>query len=256
MPRQGRRRLGALGAALVLALAGCATGPDRQPPIGASVGADEMKDLLHRWEADWHAFAGLRAAVDLTVRRNGKTDRAAAVLLLSPTQLRLEVATPFGFPALVATVGPDRVTIFRPLERAAWTARPTPEAVGRWLGAPVPPEVLIGLLAGHVPPPLDPADVRLGTTDGPHLEFERGSTRQRVWVTPQGQPARLLLDAAEPLRVTFEWTVSRSLYSLRVEVPNPGAELSVRYISAESVTPSPQAFELTLPTDVRVERLD
>ena len=211
---------------------------------------------MRRWQAERQAFPGLRAAVDLAVRRRGRADRVAAGLLLSPTHLRLEVATPFGFPALVATVGPERITVFRPLERKAWTARPTPDAVTRWLGAPLSPDLLLGLLAGQVPLPSDPTGVRVETASSPHLAFERGAARHRVWVTPQGRPGQLVVEDGERLTVTFEWAVSGDLQSVRAEVPGRDAELTVRYISAEYVSPPPEAFELLLPADVALERVD
>lgn len=256
MPRPTRGRLGALGAAVVLGLLGCATGRAPLPPAVGELRADEAEDLVRRWEAEWRAFPGLRAAVDLTVHRRGRNDRTAAVLLLSPTHLRLEVATPFGFPALVATAGPERVTVFRPLERKAWTARSTPDAVARWLGVALPPDILIGLLVGHVPTPPDPTSVRVVTSPSPHLAFDRELIRHRVWVTPEGQPARLLLENGERLAVSFEWAVNRALQSLRVEVPSQGAAMDLRYISAEPVGPPPEAFELLLPVDVQIERFD
>lgn len=247
--------LGALSVTAVLGLTGCATAPRERPPAATALPA-AAEDLVRRWEAERQAFPGLRAAVDLSVRRRGRTDRTAAVLLLSSTHLRLEVATPFGFPALVATVGPERITVFRPLDRKAWTARPTPDAVTRWLGTPLAPDLLIGLLAGRVPLPPDPTVVRVETASRPHLAFERGAARYRVWVTPQGRPGQLLVEDGERLTVDFEWTVSGDLQSVRAQVPARGAELTVRYISAEYVSPPPEAFELLLPADVELERID
>jgi hypothetical protein len=130
----GARRA-ALAGLLALGLARCATTPPA-PPTAAAIPPGEAVRLAQRWAADWEAFQGLRAAVDLIARNRRGSERVAAVLLVAPTALRLEVATPFGLPAVVATAGPDDVTIFHVLERRAQTGRPTPEAIGRWLGVP------------------------------------------------------------------------------------------------------------------------
>lgn len=254
MPATARRRAGARVGALVglLALAGCATLPPPRPADTGWVRAEEARGLLERWEAEWRTFPGLRAAVDLTVRRRDRVDRTGAVLLLSRTRLRLEVVTPFGLPALVATASPERVVVFRPLERAAWTGRPSPDAVGRWLGAPLPPDVLIGLFVGRVPPPPDPARVRIQGGHDPHLAFERDGIAHRVWVTPEGRPARLLIEGDERVSVTFEWAPGGPLEGVRVEVPGRGAALVLRYLSVELSTPPEDSFELALPVDVRL----
>ena len=119
----------------------------------------------------------MRAAIDLTVKNRRGSDRAAALLLMAPTALRVEVATPFGLPALVATAGPDEITIFRVLERRAQTARPSPAAVERWLGVALPPTTLIRLLVGNVPPPADPDAGRRRALAEPasHLDRRRGA---------------------------------------------------------------------------------
>ncbi len=82
--------------------------------------------MAQRWAAEWASFPGARAAIDLTAKNRRGSERAAAMLLLAPTALRFEVATPFGLPALVATAGPDEIMIFRVLERRAQTDPPLP----------------------------------------------------------------------------------------------------------------------------------
>ena len=119
---RGARRA-AVALALALGLARCAI-PRAVPPAAAPIAADQAVELARRWAAEWEAFPGMRAAIDLTVKNRRGSDRAAALILMAPTALRVEVATPFGLPALVATAGPDDITIFRVLERRAQTARP------------------------------------------------------------------------------------------------------------------------------------
>jgi hypothetical protein len=202
----------------------------------------------------------MRAAIDFTVKNRRGSERAAALLLLAPTALRMEVATPFGLPALVATAGPDDITIFRVTERRAQTARPSPDAVERWLGVALPPTTLIRLLVGNVPPPADPRSVAVESAPSPHLTWTEDGVRHRVWVTPEGRPARLLLGAAgggrNPLAADFEWSGAGGLVAIRLEAPDQGAELTVRFLSAEYVESPPEAFRLVLPPDVPVQRLN
>jgi len=245
-----------LAAGLLLVAAGCTTAPERVPPVLGGVPADQVDALIREWAEAWQRFSGLRAAVDLTIRRRGQAQRTAGALLLSPTRLRFEVITPLGFPAAIVIAGPERLLVWSPSERKAWIARPTHDAMARWLGLPVAPEMLIRLLAGQVPLPPPDVPVRVAEDGGPHLLVQYGGVRQRVWVTPEGQPARFDLANGHRLTVTFERTVTGQIGGLVVEAPGQSLEARVRYLSADYVTPPPGAFELTLPPDVAVERLD
>ena len=76
----------------------------------------------------------------------------------------------------------------------------------------------------------------------------------------EGRPARLLLERAgeggDRLTADFEWSVAGGLVALRVEAPERGAgargALSVRRVPRKS----PEAFRLTLPPDIPIQRLD
>jgi hypothetical protein len=250
-------RLAALAVLLVLGLARCAATPTA-PPVAVTIQAGEVVALAQRWAAEWEAFEGLRAAVDLRARNRRGSERAAAVLLVAPTALRVEVATPFGLPAVVATAGADEITIFHMLERRAQTARASPEAVGRWLGVPLAPQTLIRLLVGNVPPPPDPQTITLDSAPTPHMTWTENGVRHRVWVTADGRPARLLLASTggDWLTAVFEWTVGGGLAGLHMEVPERGTELRVRYLSAERVQNPPEAFRLVIPPGIPVQPLD
>lgn len=255
---RGARRA-AVALALALGLARCAT-QRPVPPEAAPIPAGQATEIARRWTAEWEGFPGMRAAIDLTVKNRRGSERAAALLLMAPTALRVEVATPFGVPALVATAGPDDITIFRVLERRAQTARPSPAAVERWLGVALPPATLIRLLVGNVPPPADPRGIAVESTPSPHLTWTEDGVRHRVWVTAEGRPTRLLLGAAggggDRLVADFEWSGAGNLVAVRLEAADRGAELTVRYLSAEYLQNPPEAFRLVLPPDVPVQRLD
>jgi hypothetical protein len=93
----------------------------------------------------------------------------------------------------------------------------------------------------------------------PHLQWTEGGVRQQVWVTAEGRPLRLLLEGdarSEKLAVEWEWNGAGGLVAVRVEAPERGAELTVRYVSAENVQNPPEVFRLTLPPDIPVRRLD
>jgi hypothetical protein len=254
--RGPRPLLTALTVLPIVVAVGCATPPPRVPPVLGGVPAERVDELIRRWADSWERFTGLRAAVDVTIVRRGQAQRAAGALLLSPTRLRFEAMTPIGFPALVATAGPDRLLVWVPLERKAWAGRPTPQAMARWLGVPAAPDIVIRLLAGQVPLPPAGVPVRVAEDRGPHLVFEQGGTRQRVWVTPDGDPARVELTNGQRFTVTFERAVTGPVTGVFLEAPGQSLEARLRYVSGEYVTPPPEAFELTLPPDVAVERLD
>jgi hypothetical protein len=58
------------------------------------------------------------------------------------------------------------------------------------------------------------------------------------------------------LTAEFSWIAGGGLGEIRVEAPERGAALTVRYISAEYVQNPPDAFRLILPPDVPVQPLD
>jgi hypothetical protein len=256
-PAGRRARRVALALALALGLARCAA-VRPAPSATTTVTPSEAVELARRWAAEWEAFPGLRATVDLTVKNRRGTNRAAAALLVAPTALRVEVAAPFGLPAAVATAGPDQITIYRVLERRAHTARPSPAAVGRWLGVPLAPTTLIRLLVGNVPTPADPGAITTESAPTAHLAWSADSARYRVWVTPDGRPAHLEIEGSggERLAADFTWSGSGELGEVRLAAPDRDALLTVRYLSAEYVETPPEAFRLVLPADVPVRPLD
>jgi hypothetical protein len=241
-----------VGAALLAAA--CASGPDL--PTLAPVATPEAPELIRRWEAAWQGFTGLIAAVEVTARGPGRTDRSAAVLLLSPRALRVEVAAPLGFPGLVAIAGPERLTVFRPLERQMTIGPVTAESIGRWIGLPVPLDVFLRVLAGLVPTPPPGTPVRVEDRDGLHLAWDSDGLVYRVWVTPERMPGRLVVDGPEPLSVTFVRTITGEVQSLTLAAPQRRTEFLVAFRSVETASPAPGAFELAVPPGVTVVPTD
>jgi hypothetical protein len=257
--RRGPRPLPrALSLLFVLGVAGCATtAPERVPPVIGGVPATDVAALVRRWDAEWRQFPGLRAAVDVAVSRSGRAQRTAGALLLSPTHLRLEAITPIGFPALLVVAGPERVLVFSPVERRAWSAQPTAEAMGRWVGVPLEPAVLIRLLAGYVPLPAESVPVQHGEDRGPYLLFTHNGVTERVWVTVEGQPARVeFQEGRQRVLATFARTVTGQLVGVNIEVPARSIEAEVRYLSGETVAPPAEAFDLPIPAGITVERVE
>jgi hypothetical protein len=79
-------------------------------------------------------------------------------------------------------------------------------------------------------------------------------------VTAEGRPARLLLERAagdgDRLGADFEWGNAGGIAAVRIEAPAKGSELTVRYLSIEYRENPPEAFRLTLPSDIPIQRLD
>lgn len=251
-----RRLLGTLGLPAAGLLAGCAAVPAPAPPRVEILPPESVEPLVRRWEAEWRAFPGLRAAVDLDVRRNGRSNRTAGVLVLSPTQLRFEAVTPLGLPALIVVAAPERLTVFSPLERRAWTGRPTLPAMARWLGLPVDPDALIQFLVGRAPVPPESGALQVVLTPSPHLAFQRNGGSYRVWVGAAGHPLRVQVEDGGRVTVAFERGVDGALQSLTVEVPTRAFRAQLRYLWAEFVAPPPDVFELVIPPGVPIEPIE
>lgn len=243
-------------ALLALLLAGCATVPP--PPPSPPVILPEGRELLERWEAAWQRFPGFRAVVELSLSRQGTTQRTAGVLLLAPTALRFEAVSPFGLPLLIVAANQETVTIWSTMERRAVIAPATAEGINRWLHLPLAPEDLVRLLAGQVRPLREPESVRtLHDDDGPRVEVTRGRLRQRVWVGPGLAPRRLELDGERRhLEAAFEWAPNGRLLEVRLSAPEQEAEVSLRYQAVEVAAVPGEAFVLRLPADVKIQRVD
>ena len=129
--------------------------------------------------------------------------------------------------------------------------------MGRWVGVPLEPAVLIGLLTGHVPLPPEGVPVQLAEDRGPHLVFTHNGVTERVWVTVEGLPARVeFQDGRQRVLATFARTVSGQLVGVNVEAPARSIEAEVRYLSGETLVLPAGTFELRIPAGTPIERVD
>jgi hypothetical protein len=112
---------------------------------------------------------------------------------------------------------------------------------------------------GNVPPPADPQAITVESTPTPHLAWTEHGIRHQVWITAEGRPARLRLavpGGGDRLSADFEWSGAGGLLAVLLMAPDRGAELKVRYLSAEYIENPPDAFRLTIPAGVPVQQLD
>lgn len=235
-------------------MTGCAAAPPPAPPAALP----DPAVLTARWETSWRAFAGIRAAVEVSLSRRGRTHGTAGALLLAPTRLRFEALTPLGLPALVVTADPDQLLVLSVAERRAWRGRPSSEGIRRWLGLGVDPALLPRLLTGHPPAPSGPATLEADRDGTLRLAFERDGIPYRVWVAGEGHPVRAELgQGAETLRVRFERAVDGSLLGVQLERPGHDVSVGIHYLLVEPLAQTPDAaFQVPVPAGIRVEPLD
>jgi hypothetical protein len=77
-----------------------------------------------------------------------------------------------------------------------------------------------------------------------------------VWVTAEGAPVLLKLEAGGELTARFARSAAGLLEGLSIEAPAQRVEAQVRYLLAEPVSPPGEAFLVRIPPGVRIERVD
>ena len=214
------------------------------------------------WAAEWEAFPGA-AGGDGSHGQERSQERARGRGLARGTDARSGSRSPaiFGLPAVVATAGPDEITIYRVLERRAHTARPSPAAVGRWLGVPLPPP-------NSNPPPggQRPDACRSGARSRPRARRPRTScgredgAQYRLWVDgrraarPPPAPSGRRRSPGRRLPLELERRPGRGTG----RGSDREALLQVRYLAAESgpesrrgvpADPAPRAFQSSRSID-------
>ena len=113
------------------------------------------------------------------------------------------------------------------------------------------PTTLIRLLVGNVPPPADPRAVVVEDAPSPHLVWTRGRDAAPGLGdrggAPGAAPARERPGAAAASPRTSSGAARAGSSACASRRPERGAELTVRYLSAEYVENPPEAFRLVLP---------
>ena len=216
----------ALAAAGLLLLASCAVTPGSR--LAAPPDPDMVRSRLLREEAVTRTARGLARLAFEGPQGSGSASQVVVVAL--PDRARVEALTPLGTTALVATLRAGELRVHSPLRHEYWTGRATRETLGRLLKVPVPPDLLLRLLAGLPPLPLRAQDPRLMVTpDGAAIRVEsvEGEHWQRLWtVADDPEVARGELGRASDVLFTFAFadrrpTDGRSFpFDIRVEDSN------------------------------------
>jgi hypothetical protein len=254
------RALAAAGLSLV---ASCAITPASRlvaPPDPVAVQSRLLQD-----EADTRTVRGLTRLAFEGPLGGGSGSQVVVVAL--PDRARVEALTPLGTTVLVATVRGDSLRAHSPVRREYWTGRATRETLGRLLNLPVPPELLLRVLAGLPPLPMRAGDPRFTTvSDGTTLRVESadGELWQRLWTEPsdpvveRGEVGR----ASEAL-LSFAFADRRPTdgrhfpFEIRLEEIATRTRLRVQYERVQLNRPAdPDLFDLPSPTDPQTRIID
>lgn len=250
----------AITAAGLLFLAACAVTPPPRP--AGPPDPDAVRSQLMHEEAGTRTARGLARVAFEGPQGSGSASHVVVVAL--PDRARVEALTPLGTVALVATLRENELRAHSALRSEYWTGRATREALGRLLAVPVPPDLLLRLLAGLPPLPVrseDPA-----TPDGARVRVDSKNDElwQRVWSADDG------LDAAQgavgrgpDMLFTFAFGDRRPTdgrrfpFEIRVAVTASQSRLEVHYEQLRLNLPvEAELFELRPPTDPRTRIID
>jgi hypothetical protein len=154
-----------------------------------------------------------------------------------------------------------------PAQHAYWTGRATREALARLLNVPVPPEMLLRVLAGLPPLPVRADDPRLAIVpDGATVRVEsvEGDHWQRLW-SEADDPAvgRGEVGRASEVLFAFAFTERRPTdgrafpFEIRVEEIATRTRLRVQYERVQLNLPvDPDLFDLPPPADPQTRIID
>jgi len=254
-PRPSRSPAGLLlllVAALLLGACATVARPQPLPPD-----AEAARVLLER---RWQGFSDLRTLANLEIRRGGRVERLAGVLLLrSPASLRFEALSPFGPPILLVGAGADGVTVWEVLRQRAYLLPSSPDANKRWLGLALGAEDLVALLSGHVLPIKEPVAGALLPPDesGPSLTLTGDGVVQRIWLDPaSGQAQRVSWTGGkQPLEVAFSaGGTGEPASGLTLRTPDGKLEVRVRYHRPQLDSGfDPELLRVTVPQGVEIQ---
>jgi outer membrane lipoprotein-sorting protein len=237
---------------VVLALAGCATAPPRQPVEA------EARRALELLGERLREFSDLRALADVAVQKGGERQRLTfALLVQGPDSLRLEALSPFGQPYYLVVVHAGQLTAYDAAKNEALVGPATAETIARVLGLPLEAGDLVAVLAGHV---LQPRDLRVADLlppdgTGPSLNLIGGVQRQRVWMDLQtGDVRRLEIgDGRVAVTITFRRVGG---VPAGFDFSAAGEYVSVTYRNVVlGAGIDPERFTLALPKGAKIQSI-
>jgi hypothetical protein len=252
-----RRRLPA-AAVLLLLGSGCAVAPEA-PPHGLPDPAAVRAQLL-RHETPPRSLRGL-AALKVSGAA-GSASATQAVVLALPDRARLETLGPLGTAALVVVLRGEVLLVHSLLEGTFASGAASPETLGRLTQVPLPPGVLLRLLAGLPPlavPERDPRLVIESRGDGVRVESVAGPWWQRLWTRQAGVPVEAgELGGAAGVVLRFRFADHRPIdgtrfpFAIHLEAVTTGARLDLTFSSVRLDEPiDAELFTLAPPGDGR-----
>ena len=173
------------GAVGLLLTASCALVPAaRQPGLP---NPERVRAQLLRDEAAVRSVQGVARFGYEGPRGSGSATQV--IVLAPPDRARVETLSPLGTTVLVATLQGERLRVHSLMRHEYAAGRASQEALGRLLTVPVPPALLVRLLAGLPPLPIRAEDPRLQIiVEGSAVRVESVDAEwwQRLWTGPDG----------------------------------------------------------------------
>ena len=173
------------GAVGLLLIASCALVPAaRQPGLPNPEG---VRAHLLRDEAAIRSVQGVARFGYEGPRGSGSATQV--IVLALPDRARVETLSPLGTTLLVATLQGERLRVHSLMRHEYAAGLASQEALGRLVNVPVPPALLVRLLAGLPPLPVRAEDPRLQVVvEGSAVRVESVDAEwwQRLWTGPDG----------------------------------------------------------------------
>jgi hypothetical protein len=250
-------------AAGLLLTAACAVLPEGRRAAPPEI--ETVRALLLHDEATAQTVQGLaRVGFD---GPQGSGSATQAVVVALPDRARVEVLTPLGTTALVATLRAEELRVHSPIRHEYGVGRATRETLARLVMVPVPPAVLLRLLAGLPPLPVRAQDPRLTlASEGPVVRVETvdGEYWQRLWTgTEDPAVARGEVGRASEVLFTFAFSDRRPVqdrafpFAQQVTEPSTGSQFRVQYEQVVLNAPAEAAlFDLPPPADPRTRIIE
>jgi hypothetical protein len=173
------------GAAGLLLATSCALVPGARqigPPNPEGVRATLLRD-----EAAVRTLKGVARFGYEGPRGSGSATQV--VVLALPDRARVETLSPIGTTLLVATLRGETLQVHSIMRHEYAVGQANQETLGRLINVPVPPALLVRLLAGLSPLPIRAEDPRLQiVVEGSAVRVESvdGEWWQRLWTGPDG----------------------------------------------------------------------